>query len=105
MINELEITGRTRTHVVQVTEPRFAAHPEAVDAFLEMRREASKEGFDIQPFSTYRDYKTQLRIWNHKYLGKKKLYDIDGNERDFSSLNEDQIIKHILDWSALPGAP
>lgn len=103
MFNELEITGRSRTHITQMYEPRFAAHPEAVAAFMEMRAAASNDGFELQPFSTFRDYKTQLRIWNHKYLGKKPLYDIDGNIRDFVALNEDQIIEHILDWSALPG--
>jgi len=103
MFNEFEITGRARTHVVQVTEPRFAAHPEAVEAFMKMREAAQKDGFDLTPFSTFRDYKTQLRIWNHKYTGKKPLYDIDGNVRDFESLTEDQIISHILNWSALPG--
>ena len=103
MFNELEITGRARTHVTQVAQPRFAAVPEAVDAFLKMREAAALEGFDLIPFSTFRDYKTQLRIWNHKYIGKKPLYDIEGKVRDFSSLSEEQVISHILDWSALPG--
>lgn len=103
MFSELEITGRARTHVVQVNEPRFAAQKDAVEAFMDMRAEAKLSGFDLFPYSTYRDFKTQLRIWNHKYLGKKPLYDRDGKTRDYASLNEDQIIRHILDWSALPG--
>ena len=103
MFNEFEITGRARTHIIQVGDPRFAAHKEVVDAFMEMRVAARKDGIDLAPFSTFRDYKTQLRIWNNKYIGKKPLYDIDGNVRDFASLTEDQIIAHILDWSALPG--
>jgi len=103
MFNDFEITGRVRTHIIQVNEPRFAAHKQTVDAFLAMRVAASKDGIELVPFSTFRDYKTQLRIWNHKYTGKKPLYDIDGNIRDFDSLTESQIIGHILDWSALPG--
>lgn len=103
MFNELEITGRTRTHVVQLCEPHFAAHEEAAKAFLNMREAARISGFDLMPFSSFRDYKTQLRIWNHKYAGKKPLYDLEGNIRDFDSLTEDEIISHILDWSALPG--
>lgn len=103
MFSDLEITGRTRTHVVQIFEPRFAAHKMAAEAFMDMRSEARQSGFDLIPFSTFRDFKTQLRIWNHKYLGKKLLYDIDGNVRDFANLNEEEIIRHILDWSALPG--
>ena len=103
MFNEFEITGRARTHIIQVSEPRFAAHPAAADAFLQLKSAASKEGFDLVPFSTFRDYKTQLRIWNHKYSGKKPLYDITGKVRDYASLDEHEIIKHILNWSALPG--
>ena len=103
MFSEFEITGRSRTHVVQIHEPRFAAHKEAAKAFMEMRSEARLAGIDLIPFSTFRDFKTQLRIWNHKYSGKKPLYDINGNVRDYASLDEEQRIRHILDWSALPG--
>lgn len=103
MFNEFEITGRTRTHIVQFLKPRFAAHKKVVEAFLEMKDAASKDGFDLSPFSSFRDYKTQLRIWNHKYSGKKPLYDIEGRVRDYDSLTESEIIGHILDWSALPG--
>lgn len=103
MFSDLEITGRSRTHVVQLDEPRFAAHKETAEAFMDMRSEASFSGFDLIPFSSFRDFKTQLRIWNHKYLGKKPLYDIDGVVREHSDLSEEQVIGHILDWSALPG--
>jgi LAS superfamily LD-carboxypeptidase LdcB len=103
MLNELEVTGRSRTHVVQILEPRFAAQPEVVQAFLAMRAAAARDGFDLQPFSTFRDYGTQLRIWNHKFTGKKPLYDFDGNVRDFGSLTERQVVEYILNWSALPG--
>lgn len=103
MLNEFEVTGRVRTHVVQIPEPRFAAQPEVVQAFLAMRAAAAQDGFDLHPFSTYRDYDTQLRIWNNKFTGKKPLYDLNGNVRDFDSLTERQIVEGILHWSALPG--
>lgn len=103
MLNEYEITGRVRTHVIQFDEPRFAARREVGEAFLEMRAAARRDGFDLTPFSTFRDYRTQLRIWNGKFSGKKPLYDIDGNVRDFSRLSPHEIIDYILNWSALPG--
>lgn len=103
-LNEFEITGRVRTHVVQFAAPRFAAHPEAGAAFLAMRAAALKDGIDLMPFSSYRDYDTQLRIWNMKFTGKKPLYDMQGRPRDFERLSEAQIIDSILNWSALPGA-
>jgi LAS superfamily LD-carboxypeptidase LdcB len=103
MLNEYEITGRVRTHVKQFKEPRFAAQKVVGEAFLAMREEASHSGFDLSPFSTFRDYRTQLRIWNGKFSGKKPLYDIDGNAREFSKLSPPEIIDCILNWSALPG--
>ena len=102
MFSNLELTGRTRNHVVQYDSPRFAAHPQAAEAFMAMRAAAQKDGIDMQPFSTFRDFKTQLRIWNHKFAGKKPLYDEYGKVRDRSAMSEEQIIWHILDWSAMP---
>ncbi len=103
MLNELELTGRTRTHVEQLDHPRFAAQREAAQAFLAMRDDAKKDGFDLLPFSTFRDFDMQLRIWNSKFTGKKPLYDIHGEARDFDTLSEPEIIDCILNWSALPG--
>jgi LAS superfamily LD-carboxypeptidase LdcB len=104
MLNELELTGRARTHVVQMNEPRFAAHPHVVDAFLAMRREALLVGIDLSPYSSFRDFDAQLSIWNDKFSGKRPLYDADGKALDFATLSEREIVRHILHWSALPGA-
>lgn len=104
MLNELELTGRARTHVVQRTEPRFAAQLEAAEAFMAMRAEAAKAGIDLMPYSSFRDFKTQLRIWNDKFSGKKPLYDEHGVPRDYGRLSPREIVGCILNWSALPGA-
>ena len=103
MLNELEVTGRARSHVVQVDDLRFAAQPAVVVAFLEMRAAAAKSGFDLLPISSFRDHRTQLRIWNQKFSGKKPLFDMDGHARDFAALSERQIVEAIINWSALPG--
>jgi LAS superfamily LD-carboxypeptidase LdcB len=103
ILNEFEITGRERSHVIQQTSPRYAAIPEVCENFRMMREAAAFEGIDLRPFSSFRDFKTQLRIWNDKYTGKKPLYDIDGKVRNFADLNPEEIVQHILDWSALPG--
>ena len=70
MLNDLELTGRSRTHVTQFDSPRFAAQREVGLAFLAMREDAKKAGIDLLPFSTFRDFRTQLRIWNGKFSGK-----------------------------------
>jgi LAS superfamily LD-carboxypeptidase LdcB len=103
MLNEFEVTGRARTHVEQVLEPRFAAQPGVVRAFLAMRTAAAADGFDLQPFSTFRDYDTQLRIWNNKFTGKRPLYDRQGQVRDRAAMSPPDIVECILNWSALPG--
>ncbi|RFU48460.1 D-alanyl-D-alanine carboxypeptidase family protein [Paraburkholderia sp. DHOC27] len=103
MLNNHELTGRVRTHVKQYEEPTFAAQPEVAKAFLAMREKARRAGIDLIPYSSFRDFRTQLRIWNGKFSGKKPLYDMDGRVRDFASLSELDIIDCILNWSALPG--
>ena len=103
MLNDLELTGRSRTHVTQFDSPRFAAQREVGLAFLAMREDAKKAGIDLLPFSTFRDFRTQLRIWNGKFSGKKPLYDINGIPRLQENLDDNQIIDFILNWSALPG--
>ncbi|BBM86482.1 M15 family metallopeptidase [Candidatus Uabimicrobium amorphum] len=103
-VRELQLTGQVRTHITQIDEPRFAAHPKTVEAFLAMRDAAQKEGIILQPFSSFRNLKTQIRIWNKKFRGEKPLYNIHGQERDYHSLDKNEIIDAILGWSALPGA-
>lgn len=103
-MNALELTGRARTHIIQIENPRFAIHPEVVEPFFAMRKAAEKAGILMTPFSSFRDFKTQLRIWNKKFLGEKPLYDIQGFPRNYSILSESEIIDAILNWSALPGA-
>jgi LAS superfamily LD-carboxypeptidase LdcB len=103
MLNELELTGRSRTHVFQFSEFRFAAQREAGEAFLAMRADAGLVGIDLLPYSAFRDFRTQLRIWNGKFSGKKPLYDIEGKVRDFAALSPSEVVDCILNWSALPG--
>jgi LAS superfamily LD-carboxypeptidase LdcB len=104
MFDEFEITGRARTHVEQRDAPRFAAHPDAVQAFLRMREAAAVDGIELLPYSSFRGYEAQSRIWTMKFTGRAPLYDIDGHARDRSAFDEAEIVRRILDWSALPGA-
>jgi LAS superfamily LD-carboxypeptidase LdcB len=102
-LNQFEVTGRSRSHIAQIAKPRLAAQPEVAEAFLDMRADAATAGFDLLPVSTFRDFDTQLRIWNMKFSGKKPLYDMQGKVRDASLLSPQQIMDCILNWSALPG--
>jgi LAS superfamily LD-carboxypeptidase LdcB len=104
MLNELELTGRARTHVVQRDDLGAALHAAALEAFLAMRDAAAKHCMDIAVASAFRDFGAQQRIWDLKYRGERPLYDADGKPRDYAQLDEAELIEAILCWSALPGA-
>jgi len=72
-------------------------------AFFEMKKAAEVEGIELYPFSAFRDFNAQLRIWNLKYSGKRPLYSIDGQQLDFSARDPEEVVKNILNWTALPG--
>lgn len=103
-MNELELTGRARTHIVEVDEPRCLLHRDVVQPFLAMRAAASVAGIDLVPVSSFRDFDAQLRIWNEKYRGERRLYDRDGRPLERAGLSEAELIEAILWWSAMPGA-
>jgi LAS superfamily LD-carboxypeptidase LdcB len=103
-MNALELTGRSRTHIEQLEEPRVALHRDVVAPFLALRAAAKQEGIDIMPYSAFRDFRAQAEIWNRKFRGERPLYDRDGNIRTHSLLDEPQLVEAILVWSAVPGA-
>jgi LAS superfamily LD-carboxypeptidase LdcB len=103
-MDPLELTGRTRTHIEQLDDPRVALHREAVAPFLALRAAAAQAGIDLMPYSAFRDFAAQVEIWNRKFRGERPLYDRAGNVRDHASLSAEEIVEAILVWSAVPGA-
>lgn len=103
-LDELELTGRARTHVRQYAQPRFAARPEVAAAFLDMRAAAARDGIDMVPIASWRPFEAQARNWNRKFAGEATLYDCDGNPRDRAALAPEAIVRAILAWTGLPGA-
>ncbi len=99
-----ELTGRARTHIVDVAEPACALHEHAVAAFLRLRGAAAHVGFDLFPVSGFRDFTRQLSIWNRKWSGEAPLNDAQGKLIDPAHLSADERVDAILCWSALPGA-
>jgi LAS superfamily LD-carboxypeptidase LdcB len=72
--------------------------------FLNLRRAALADGFDVVPQSSFRDFSRQLKIWNAKYSGAAPLYDASGRLLTAADLLPAQRVTAILQWSALPGA-
>jgi LAS superfamily LD-carboxypeptidase LdcB len=99
-----QLTGRVRTHVLDIAEPRCTLHPDAADAFLRLRAAAKSAGIDLAPTSTFRDFQHQLAIWNDKFHGRRPLLDANSRAVNRADLSDEQAVHSILTWSALPGA-
>jgi LAS superfamily LD-carboxypeptidase LdcB len=102
-MNALELTGRSRSHIIEIEQPRCALHYEVVAAFLAMRDAALADGIELQAVSSHRDFDRQLTLWNRKWRGERPLYSRDGRLLDPSRLSEAERVDAILTWSAIPG--
>jgi LAS superfamily LD-carboxypeptidase LdcB len=102
-MNEFELTGRARTHIVELDNPRCALHYETVTSFLAMRDAAARAGLDLNAISSFRDFDRQLLLWNRKWRGERSLLDREGRPLDLSALDDGGRVEAILWWSAIPG--
>ena len=103
-MNDGELTGQSRTHIADVSDPDCALHNQVIVPFLNLRRAALADGFDLVPQSSFRDFSRQLMIWNQKFSGVRPTVDAAGLPLDTSKLDAAERIAAILLWSALPGA-
>lgn len=102
-MNDLELTGRAHTHVVELTELRATLHYEVVASWLAMRDEAAQAGIQLAVASSFRDFDTQLSIWNRKWAGELPLYDRRGTLLQRNRIADGDMVDVILAWSAVPG--
>jgi LAS superfamily LD-carboxypeptidase LdcB len=103
-VTPAELTGRVRSHIVDLTDPACALHSQVRVPFQALRRAATAAGFDLYPASGFRDFARQLSIWNGKFNGTTPLSDASGRPIDAARLAPRERIDAILEWSALPGA-
>ncbi|HEX2492924.1 MAG TPA: M15 family metallopeptidase [Steroidobacter sp.] len=102
-MNEFELTGRARSHIVDLRDPPCSLHFEAATSFLAMRDAAALDGVALCARSSFREFDAQLKIWNAKWAGERPIYDRQGNALDRRQLSDSQAVEAILSWSALPG--
>ena len=102
-MNALELTGRARSHIIDIDDPRCSLHYEAVTPFLAMRDGARAAGIELQAVSSFRDFERQVLLWNRKWRGERPLYARDGALLEHARLTEPQLVDAILAWSAIPG--
>jgi LAS superfamily LD-carboxypeptidase LdcB len=103
-LNADELTGRAHTHIAEIADPACRLHPHAAVPFLQLRRAALRDGIDLLPISSFRDFSRQLSIWNGKFSGERPMVDSAGVPLEGGSLPPAERIDAILLWSALPGA-
>jgi LAS superfamily LD-carboxypeptidase LdcB len=103
-VTPAELTGRTRSHIADLTDPECVLHAQVIAPFRSLRRAAASDGFDLIPASGFRDFARQLAIWNAKFNGTMALHDASGRLIHGAALAPHERIEAILLWSALPGA-
>ncbi len=103
-MNAEELTGRVRTHLVDLPQFDCALHAHALEPFSNLRRAALLDGIDIAPVSAFRDFARQLRLWNDKYRGERALYGAAGEPLDARALAPAERVDAILRWTAIPGS-
>jgi LAS superfamily LD-carboxypeptidase LdcB len=103
-LSEFELTGRSRSHVLEAAEIGCTLHRDALSSFLAMREAATAAGLDLRAASSFRDFDRQCSIWNGKFRGERPMLDRAGRHLDTASLSPEERVEAILLWSALPGA-
>lgn len=98
------LTGKTQKHLKTLQGTETLLHKDAVKAFEKLKKKGASDGFDIAILSSFRDFSTQLTIWNEKAQGKRPLLDEEGKTLDISIMTPEEVVFAILRWSALPGA-
>ena len=76
------LTGKSREHLINLPTPHSPNHflqAEAMKAFQGLQQSAVKNGFNLQPASSFRDFERQQLIWNGKFNGERKVHDDAGN--------------------------
>lgn len=101
-LGPLELTGQSRAHVIE--RDGVTLQPSAWQDFHRMRRAAARAGIDLCAASSFRDFSTQVRIWNQKWNGERPLLDQQGCPMKASRLKPAARVRAILLWSAPPGA-
>jgi LAS superfamily LD-carboxypeptidase LdcB len=104
LLSAEQLTGRVRNHVLDSTQCGCSLHPDAAAAFLRLRVAAAQGDIDLVAVSAFRSFQQQLTIWNDKFHGRRPLLDASGQALEPGAMSEEQLVRAILLWSALPGA-
>src|ERR1700730_11615987 len=83
----LELTGRTRGHVRPLPATGLLVHRDVAQPFARLVAAAARAGIDLAPASAFRDFATQVRIWNEKWRGERPVLDRRGRSLAVAQLS------------------
>ncbi|MEE3079591.1 MAG: M15 family metallopeptidase [Bdellovibrionota bacterium] len=98
------LTGKTTDHLIYDESTNRYFHKDIYEDFLKLKEKASSFNIDLYVTSSFRSFEDQLRIWNEKANGERKIFDDNGIQVDPKTLPERELLESILRWSAIPGA-
>jgi LAS superfamily LD-carboxypeptidase LdcB len=98
------LSGQTEDHLGYHQLLDTLCHLDAITPMNNLIESAKSAGFQIGLTSCFRDFKTQLNIWNKKATGRRALLDDSGLPLEFNKLSIEELLMAIMRWSAIPGA-
>jgi LAS superfamily LD-carboxypeptidase LdcB len=103
-VNTDELTGRARTHIVELPDMAAAVHHHVAAPLLRLRRAARESGFEIGVVSSFRDFNRQLASGMENTAASGRCSMRQERSSTSGSCRRAARIAEILRWSALPGA-
>jgi LAS superfamily LD-carboxypeptidase LdcB len=102
-LNTAQLLGQQNSHISWLSD-NVGIHHDMVKAYRLMQAAAKADGIDLHIASGFRPFERQLAIWNNKFTGVTAVKDQQGNKIDLALLPDQDKVKAILQYSALPGA-
>ncbi len=102
-MNELELTGRARTHIIDIEQPRCALHYEVVASFLSMRDAARPAASTCRPSRAFGISSARSCSGTANGAANAPLFDRDGAALEHGTLSEPQLVDAILWLVGDPG--
>jgi len=111
-----QLLGLTDQHIHYFEQPHTQEAKHSVNSkvlgihhlmladFQALVASAEQANLKIEIASGFRSFERQLLIWNNKFTGKAIIKDATGKQVQISGLNDKEIVKAIMLYSALPGA-
>jgi LAS superfamily LD-carboxypeptidase LdcB len=101
-LTPLQLIGHDDSHITWL-DKHTGIHQQALSAWQAMSAEAKLAGFNLKIASGYRSFSRQLTIWNRKFVGQLAIKNQQDETLDITVMSEQEILRAILYYSALPG--